>query len=482
MKTVRFPVLAVAVLIVFGLLMAVPFSVQAAKTDLVSVEAEEPADIVYLTMGKAKILPLEEGVADVMLANPTIVDIVAVQADQLYLVGLNVGDTNIILLDSQGNTIRQMEVHVKIDLTVIQDYVDRTFPDEDVTLTMLHDQLIVTGRVSTPDVANRIISIVGHYYGDIMDFGGSTPIDEMLYNMLEVRGEQQVMLRVRIMEVSRSILKELGPETVTVTDIGDLLGDEITGSFARSVGGGSSGGVSEPGFGEMSVTSSLGAFGPVAMVFEALEEDGLANILAEPNLTAISGEQAGFLAGGEFPVPSSLDNNGNVVVEFRSFGVALNFLPRVLSEERILLQLNTEVSSLDRTESVTIAGLEIPALDIRRASTTVEIGSGSSLMIAGLLQSETSQGLASLPGVMDTPVLGDLLKSDNFQRRETELVVIVTPFVVRPYEAENFSDKDIPANLPNPLAQAFAANLERRFAVDDKGIFGNDERYGYLLD
>lgn len=483
MKTRQFSSYIVAALAVFTVLSALlSVQVHAAKGDLVAEEAEEKADILYLTLGKARMLKLEGDVADIMLADPSVLDIVAVQADQLYMVGNQVGDTNIIFLDDNGNTIREMEVHVKVDLTVIQDYIDRTFPDEDVRLSMLHDQLILGGTVSTPDVANRVASIVGHYYGDVMDFGGTTPIDEMLYNMLEVKGEQQVMLRVRILEVSRSLLKEIGPESITISDDGGLIDDDIVASFARNVAGGDSGGVAKTGFGSLEIFSSLGAFGPVDLVFEALEEDGLATVLAEPNLTAITGEQAGFLAGGEFPVPSGLDQNGNVVIDFRSFGVALNFMPRVLSEERILLQLNTEVSSLNRAESVTISGLEIPGLDIRRASTTVEIGSGSSLMIAGLLQSDAVQGLASLPGVMNTPVLGDLITSDSFQRQETELVVIVTPFVVRPYAAEAYADKTLPDGVPNPLAQAFANNVERVYGPRQADIWGRDERYGYLLD
>lgn len=482
MKTGRISLSIMAAMTVFVAVCVLSMQVYAAKGDLVAEAQDEKKDIFYLTLGKAKMLQLDSGVADIMLANPSILDIVAVQADQLYMVGNSVGDTNVIFLDDNGNTIREMEVHVKIDLAVIQDYIDRTFPDEDVKLTMLHDQLILSGTVSTPDVANRVASIVGHYYGDVLDFGGTTPVDEMLYNMLEVRGEQQVMLRVRILEVSRNLLKEIGPESITVADDGGLLGNDIVTDFARNVAGGDSGGVSKPGFGAFEIFSSFGAFGPISIVFEALEEDGLATVLAEPNLTAISGEQAGFLAGGEFPVPSGLDQNGNVVIDFRSFGVALNFTPRVLSEERILLQMNTEVSSLNRAESVTISGLEIPGLDIRRASTTVEIGSGSSLMIAGLLQSEAVQGLASLPGVLDTPVIGDLISSDNFTRQETELVVIVTPFVVRPYAAESYADKSIPDTAPNPLAQAFAQNVERVYGAREVDIWGRDERYGYLLD
>lgn len=206
--------------------------------------------------------------------------------------------------------------------------------------------------------------------------------------------------------------------------------------------------------------------------------------MAEPNLTAISGESAGFLAGGEFPVPSGRDNEGNIIITFRQFGVALNFAPVVLSNDRISLQLQTEVSSLAQDNSVTLADIEVPGLDVRRATTTVEMGSGASLMIAGLLQSEAFKTMSGLPGMTRTPILGELFQSENFQRNETELVILVTPYLVEPF-ADKKQAKKVPLRTPeeNYLEEAFAMNV-RRIYGDKRAadVLKGDEHFGYILD
>ncbi|HEY0901803.1 MAG TPA: type II and III secretion system protein family protein, partial [Micavibrio sp.] len=202
---------------------------------------------------------------------------------------------------------------------------------------------------------------------------------------------------------------------------------------------------------------------PLQAEISLMESEGLLSILAEPNLSAISGEQAGFLAGGEIPIPSSVDENGNIVVTFRPFGVSLNFRPIVMTDDRISLQIETEVSSLDRANGVSsVGGINIPAIDVRRASTTVEMGSGSSLMIAGIIQSQAVKNLQGLPGIKDTPVLGDLIKSRSFDRNETELVVMVTPYMVKPFAQGQAEVKAAPERT-TPLAQAFADNIRRTY-------------------
>jgi pilus assembly protein CpaC len=475
--------LAVLVAICTGVIMPA-IEGWAAKTDLISLKEAKAENIVELEFGKAIIIKINGDVSDVLVADPSIVDVVAVQSDRLYLVGLDYGDTNLMILNGQGDVLDELTVHVKLDMAIAEQYLQENWPNEDVSLRMLSDQLILTGTVSTPEVASQIKRVIGVYYMEIIDEEGE--IDEWVVDLMKVRGEQQVMLRVRIVEVSRSILKELGTNSLTVSDYGDLLGDEVdegTNGILRSVAGGASGGLQETGFGTLEVFSSLGAFGPIDIVFEALVDDGLATLLAEPNLTAISGEQAGFLAGGEFPVPSGRDSEGNVIIEFRDFGVSLNFVPTVYSEDRIVLQMQTEVSSLNRAESVTISGLEIPALDIRRASTVVEIGSGQSLMIAGLLQSEATQSLANIPGIDKTPVLGDLLKSESFQKAESELVVVVSPFVVKPYANKTHASNDFgPIQASSPLTQAFAMIVRRKYGADGDMVLAGLDGYGYILD
>jgi pilus assembly protein CpaC len=227
----------------------------------------------------------------------------------------------------------------------------------------VNGRFFLTGNVSTPDASNKIANVVAAYFNQ----GTGAPNMDSIVNLLQVSGEQQVMLRVKIMEVSKSLLRELGIDTQL--DDTSLLGnnDYLTGAIDTIAGTG----LTQNPFATGSLIFDDGNFGPLSFMLSALENDQMAQTLAEPNLTAISGEQAGFLAGGEFPVPSGRDQDGNVIIEYRSFGVSLNFRPVVLSSDRISLQMNTEVSSISRDNSVTLNGLDVPGLSIRRASTTV---------------------------------------------------------------------------------------------------------------
>lgn len=470
-----------------------PIQSWASKENLVSLETESKAKPpLNITMGKADVVSLEGPIADVLVANPAVIDVQAIQASKLYIVGLTVGDTNIIVLDSAGNVMKRIDVHVSYDLQAIQALVDRLFPDEQVAVGAIHDQIFLTGTVSTPEAASKVANIVGHYVSDLQDKDGKQ-VDELISNLLEVRGEQQVMLQVKIVEASRSVLKELGIDT-NANDPDELsavkLFDDVPPVSRTGNGnGGSFGGadglaLSQDAIGTagLLLDTGLTGIGTLGLFLDALEEQNLVNVLAEPNLTAVSGQQAGFLAGGEFPVPTGRDQFGNITIEFREFGVSLNFQPVVLSDKRINLQLNTEVSSLDNTNAVVLADLVVPGLDIRRADTTIEVPSGGSIMIAGLLQSETAKGMSGLPGVKDTPVLGKLISSDSFRRDETELVVIVTAYLV-----ESYADKQRAENKAKgqtgPLANIFATNMRREHALaDEDTVFNVSGSFGYLLD
>jgi len=219
----------------------------------------------------------------------------------------------------------------------------------------------------------------------------------------------------------------------------------------------------------------------------------MVHILAEPNLTAISGEEANFLAGGEFPVPTGRDTNGNIVIEFKPFGVSLNFKPRVLGEERISMQLKTEVSSLDQENGITIDEIVVPGLDVRRAETVVELNSGGSLMIAGLLKTETIKGLSGLPDIRNTPILGDLVSSDSFNRQETELLIVVTPYVVQPItraddgkglkgDGKGKAAASDSSDGNAPLQQVFRQNLERVYGDRVPKTAHEIGQSGYILE
>ena len=468
---------------------ALPFAnVMAAKGDLTSIRAEQGVKKpLQITLGKAELIDVGTELADVLVADPLLIDVMAVQSDRLYIVGLNVGDTNIIALDGEGDIVKRLDIHVTYDLQAIQSTVDELFPGENVKVGAVHDQVILTGTASNPEVASKITNLVMHYVSDLQDEDASA--DELISNLIETRGEQQVMLQVKIVEATRNVIRELGIET-NFNDPNELAATTIFGgtqptsflSGTDSLTAASAVALTQDPIGAARLVADTGlrGIGEIGLFLEALEEENLANILAEPNLTTVSGEQAGFLAGGEFPVPVGRDNVGNVVVEFREFGVSLNFRPVVMSEDRISMQMNTEVSSLDFENAVVLADLTVPGRDIRRAETTVEMPSGASLMIAGLLQSEAVKSMSGLPGISKTPVLGDLVSSDGFERNETELIVIVTPYLVKPY-----SDKKVVEHVPKqrtkPLAQAFAANIRREFDADSD-LFDTDGGFGYLLD
>lgn len=502
-----------------GIALAVLCFASPAHADLDSAMAG--SDVIKVTMGKAEIVKLSGDIADIMVADPKIVDVSALQSDKLYLVGASLGDTNIIALDAEGNVLRKLDVHVRIDTASIQNLIHELFPHEkNVVVHTVGNQVALTGSVSTPSAATKIAKLVAAHMSDVRAGGSAANVDSMIENLLEVRGQQQVTLRVRIMEISRDVLKELGIETatgnatssngfrpkVTITDGIGLTKD----SFAVT---------------SMLFDSGFGTIGDILLKLNALETDGLASVLAEPNLTAVSGEEAGFLAGGEFPVPTGRDQNGNIVITYKQFGVSLNFKPIVMSEDRISLQLKTEVSSLDQAKGITLSELTVPGIDVRRASTTVEMNSGGSIMMAGLMKSNNIKGMSGLPGIKDTPVLGALVSSKSFQRQETELVVIVTPYLVQPFAdktqakpvfegqkllppppptaAMRPEDKgkpealytqneaeDLAAEQDMPIVQLDTAPMTKIFSSNMKKIYGNRLRnlpadkqvFGYMID
>ncbi len=377
---------------------------------------------VALTLGKADMVTISGDIADVLVADPSIVDVMAVKSNKLYLVGSAIGDTNIMALDADGNILRKINVHVKMDTNKLQSTIRELYPNENVKIKAFGDQMVLTGEVSNPSVANKITSLVGHFTADQQDISGDFDTDQLITNMLSVRGEQQVMLKVKIVEASRSAVKNLGLYP------GALGGDNSSAATTAGLG------LSAPQqFGAAVLNYTSGTFGNLNFIAQALEQEGIINTLAEPTLTAISGEQAGFLAGGEFPIPTQIDRNGNLIYEFKPFGVSLNFKPIVMSKDRISMQLTTEVSSTSFEQNLQLNGINIPTFNVRRAETNVELPSGGTLMIAGLIKSDSISGLTQLPGIKDIPVMGDLVKSDSFQRSESEVIVMITPYLVEPF-------------------------------------------------
>ena len=396
-----------------------------------------------IMLGKAEIVKIEGAIKDVLVADPSIIDVMAIKSDRLYIVGSALGDTNIMALDENGDVLKKLNIHVKMDTDRISAMVQQLYPNENIVIEALNDQVVLTGDVSNPAVANQIVNLVGNYTGEVT--GASGTVDDIIVNMMAVQGEQQVMLRVKIVEVARNALKDLGIglDSAGGANIGDVNGALNTNPNLALT--------SPLQFANALLSYNSGTFGALNLNINALEQEGIVNTLAEPNLTAISGEQAGFLAGGEFPIPTQIDDNGNLVYEFRPFGVSLNFRPVVMSKDRISLQLTTEVSTATFERNLQLNGINVPTFNVRRAETNVELPSGGTLMIAGLIRSESISGLSEIPGVADVPVIGDLLQSDTFQRAETELLVMITPYLVEPFaQAKGVSANNI---IP-PLSQA----------------------------
>lgn len=429
-----------------------------------------------LTVGKADTIRIGGNVADILVADPSVVDVGPLQSNKVYLVGQNPGHTNVLVFDASGNTIETIDVNVRVDHSLLQKTISQLFPDEEIEVKTVNDDIVLTGKVANPAVASRVQEIASRFVNG----------DETIINLMDVVSEQQVMLRVRVLEASREVLSELGIEANLV----DNNTSTTLGHAGAALATTAATGLTKDPFGVGTFMYNAERIGTMSLTMRALEQDGLISTLAEPNLTAISGEQAGFLAGGQFPIPTGRDRDGNITIEYKSFGVGLNFRPTVLTNDRISLQLTTEVSSLSTQNSITLNQIQIPAINMRRAETVVEIGSGGSLMIAGLLKSETVSQMSDVPGLNKLPIIGDLISSDSFSRDESELIIMITPYLVSPFadktQAKVTEDAQVVAALDsvsrsNPLAEAFLTSLRRHYG-DVQAPADSVNSYGYIVD
>ncbi len=366
-----------------------------------------------LTVGKAQTVDFNQPITEILVSNPSVVDVGVLTKRRIYVVGRGVGDTNVLVFDQGNGTMASLDVNVSNDQFTLQRSLRQYFPEEPVTARMINREVILTGRVSTPSKAGQIRDIAKRFVAT----------DQTVVDLMTVEGEQQVMLQVKIVEVGRNVLKEYGIEP--------SIANLTSGNFSGALASNGNVGVTSTSFALGSLAYETANTGPISVAIRGLEEKGLLNTLAEPNLTAISGQHAEFLAGGEYPVPVAQQNN-QITVEFKKFGVSLGFTPLVLSNDKIQLELETEVSTLSNEADIQSDQISIPSLNVRRAKTTIEMASGGSLMMAGLLQSDSINSLNSLPGVNKIPVIGKLFSSQSFQRNESELLVIVTPYLVRP--------------------------------------------------
>jgi pilus assembly protein CpaC len=480
------------VLVLLALALAAPVSAQTherGNTMQVYIRApgEGPvSENLELPLSKAAVIHLPVDVADVMVTNPEVADAVVRTPRRAYLLGAGIGQTNAFFFDANGQLLLDLDIRVERDLGPLQDSLERFVPNGRVQAEAMNDHIVLSGSVPNAADADTALRIAQRWVDD----------PEHIMSMLNIEAREQVMLKVRIVEMQRTIVRQLGVNLSTSGASGEFnfaVANESDFSLVGRFLGGTSAMIDW-------ASGNSGGITGVSAMLQAMERVGLVRTLAEPNLTAITGESANFLAGGEFPVPVGRDRDGNIIIEYKPFGVGLGFTPVVLSEGRISLRISTEVSELTTQGALTFSssavtdddgniigtmpGLTIPALNVNRAETTVELPSGGSLVLAGLIQEETRQNLDGVPGVQNLPVLGSLFRSRDFENQETELVVLVTPYLVDPTNPNALQTPADGYRSANEAEALLFGRLNRVYSVpgSDTGDQAWDGPVGFALD
>ena len=455
------------------------------QTVRVNVGAGSSTRALSLPRGKSAVIELPIDARDVVVSDPKVVEVILSTPRRVYLLGQASGQTDAVFFDGAGRQLLRLDIRVDQDVAAIAQTLNRIVPGAQIKIDAVNDSIVVSGVAPDTGAADKIVRIAQ----------GFVAKPENVVNMLSIAGKDQVMIKVRIVEVNRSVIKQLGfnlsevlgqaGSNQSIWDLaptfgvnGALLGG-LTGGYTKNtttqptmtkicttspsgscpiVVHGPASGI--PNWDTATVTNTVGNQGvnQATAKIKAFERVGLVRTLAEPNVTAISGESAKFLAGGEFPVPVSQDATGRISVEFKQYGIGLGFSPIVLGSGRISMKISTEVSEINSLSSFssgsTSGGLTlvIPGLNVRRVETSVELPSGGAIMLAGLIQNTTKQTIDSLPGLLELPVLGTLFRSRDFQNSQSELVVILTPYIVK---ATTLDQLSTPAD-----GMVFASDIE----------------------
>ena len=403
---------AMLMLMLAGAAGAYPVLAATADTPVDYVGTESARTAIALDVNTGTMLRLPTAANAVFIANPDIADVQLKSPKLMFVHARLPGDTTIYAVDANDNIIVSHRVTVSHNLARLREIIQQVQPNTDVKVASINRSVVLTGTVATAEAADDIRGLASQVLGE----GGQ------VINRLSIAKPLQVNLRVRIAEVSRDITKQLGFNLNFAQTIGDFALSAATGGFVAG--------------GALTGTQALqGSFNSgntnLDVLLDALDQNGLITLLAEPNLTAQTGSTANFLVGGEFPIPLR-NSDGDLTVIFKQFGVSLGFIPIVLDDNQISIKILTEVSELSAAGAINLDALTIPALATRRAETTVNLGSGQSFAIAGLLQNTTNNALDRFPGLGELPILGTLFRSTDFQRSESELLVIVTPYLVKP--------------------------------------------------
>ena len=436
------------------------------------VSSDASSRFVPLGVGKSVVIELPRDVKDVLVADPTTANAVIRSARRAYIIGIKAGQTNVFFFDADGQQIGGLDIAVTRNLNGLRAAIKQALPNANIQVEGLGDGVVLVGHVANPLDSQIAFDIATRLVDD----------SKKVLNNITIHAREQVMLKVTVAEMQRDIIKQLGI---------DLKG---------SVGGGAAvvnfntsnpfSAFNQP----LSDTSFVGTFNKVTVTLRAMERAGVIRTLAEPTLTAISGEAASFLVGGEFPVPGgySCDPKTGICttsIQFKKFGVGLNFTPVVLADGRISLKLMSEVSELSAENALTISqgsagSATIPSLRVRRTDTTLEIPSGGSLALAGLIQEQTKHQINGVPGLLQLPILGTLFRSRDYINHQTELAIIVTPYIVRATAQPNLSRPDDGfADSSDPVG-SFLGQLNRIYGVarNPPAKLSYTGNFGFILD
>jgi pilus assembly protein CpaC len=451
----------------------------AAYADNLRIVKSGTSSKLQVPLNRAIVVESDTPFAELSIANPGIADLSSLSDRTIYVLGKAPGTTTLTLFDAGGRLITNVDVVVTPDLSEFKERLRQILPGERIEVRSANDGIVLSGVVTSAQKLDRALELAERY------------APQRVSNLMSVGGIQQVMLKVRFAEMQRSVSKSLSSSLSLSGGIGSDLGVRA-GTGALTTNGGSTSAIAGS-LPEANSNSGAILFGfnagstQVGILLEALEQKGVVRFLAEPNLVALSGQEAKFLAGGEYPIPVA-QNDGQTSIQFKPFGVELSFIPRVVDKDLINLELKAAVSAIDAANGITLSGFAISAFSRRETSTTVEMRDGESFAIAGLLQDDFTDSSSQLPWIGDVPVLGALFRSANYQRSQTELVIIISAHLVTPTRGEALA---LPTDRIKPPTEKDLFLHGRTAAgtrTPKKGAAGEVAKqdftgsYGYVLD
>lgn len=427
--------------------------------------------MVNVGLNRSLVVELGEDATDVLVASPTIADAVIKSSRRVYILGVAAGQSSVTIFGRGGRQIASFEISVEPDTSDLKNMLRSLLPNSAINVAAVNGSVVLSGTAANPLDAKQAADIAGKFVGDA----------EKVVNLIGSKGSQQVHLKVVIAEVQRNVTKQLGVDISAAINRGTFAASAISANPFGVIGS--------------PLTDTVVAAGRTAAdlnfsaAFRALQQEGFIKLLAEPTLTAISGESAAFLVGGEFPIPVGRDDN-TISIEFKQFGVGLDFTPVVMSGGRISLKVKTEVSELTSDNSFTLSGgnasasLSIPGLTVRRADTVVELPSGGSMVLAGLIKDDIRQVVNGVPGLLQLPILGALFKSRDFQRSQSELVVFVTPYLVDPVATSKLQRPDQNLEFSADATAYFLNRVNRvyRFPGSAEDVAGYRGSFGFFFE